>query len=72
MTEIAQRENTTHKNRQFTTDGKDLQTDISRVLNRTTSNSLVVEQLTLGGDPFSSTGGGGELALVLVAGESTL
>lgn len=32
----------------------------------------VSRALTLGGDPFSSTGGGRELVLVLAAGGSTL
>lgn len=32
----------------------------------------MVQLLTLGGDPFSSTGGGRELVLVLVAGDSAL
>lgn len=41
-------------------------------INKHNYNVLVKPQLTFGGDPFSSTGGGRELLLVLVAGGSTL
>lgn len=46
----------------------------STEINEQTNSVCLVEQQrpTLGGDPFSSTGGGRELVLVLAAGGSTL